>query len=197
MVLGQADRPLLQRHLEVPDTNLAVAVDGFLAAFAPEHERTRICRVGQEVVHRPIAGPGPPDPPLPDRSAWQLLAFVDQLHHDLPRRSDPPPEGEHSLDRVTDLLVRTEHNSIVLITIQADRQRQPQLAARGLVAQPTVEPGTDQVQLGFGHRSFEAEQQPIVEIRRRIQPIGVGDQRACQRAQIQQLMPVRRGAREP
>jgi hypothetical protein len=41
MVLGQADRPLLQRHLDVADGDPAVAVDRLLAAVTAEHETHR------------------------------------------------------------------------------------------------------------------------------------------------------------
>ena len=44
---------------------------------------------------------------------------------------------------------------------------------------------------------FRPEQQPVVELARRVHAVGVGDQRPGQRAQIQQLMPVRRRARQP
>jgi len=53
------------------------------------------------------------------------------------------------------------------------------------------------VQLGLGHRAFEAEQQAVVEVRRRVDAVGVGDQRLGERAEVEQLMPVGRGAREP
>ena len=194
MVLGQADRPLLQRHLDVVDAHAPVGVDALLAALATEHERAGIRRVGQEVVHRAIARARPADPPLPDGPARQLLALGDQLHHDLARRPQPPPQHEDALDRVPHLLVRAQHDPVVVVAIQPDRQREAQLAARGLVAQPAVQPRADQVQLGLGHRALQAEQQPVVEVRRRVDAVGVGDQRSRQRAQVQQLMPVRRAS---
>ncbi len=98
---------------------------------------------------------------------------------------------------MTHLLVRAEHDPIVVVTVEPNRQRQAQLAALGLVAQPAIQPGTNQVQLGLRHRALQAEQQPVVEVGRRVHAVGVGDQRAGQRAQIKQLMPVRRGARQP
>jgi len=77
MVLGQADGPLLHGHLHVTDLELAVLVEALLAALAPEHERARIGRVGEGVMHGAIAGAGPPDAALPDRPARQLLALGD------------------------------------------------------------------------------------------------------------------------
>jgi hypothetical protein len=85
MVLGQADGPLLRRHLDVADADTAVAINGLLAALKAEHERTDIRRVGQEVVHRAIARASPPDPALPDRAARELHA-PDRI-----RDADRPP----------------------------------------------------------------------------------------------------------
>ena len=51
MVLGQADGPLLQRHLDGPRPDLARRVQPLLLAGAAEHERSRIGGVGEEVVH--------------------------------------------------------------------------------------------------------------------------------------------------
>ena len=50
------------------------------------------------------------------------------------------------------------------------------------------------MQLSLTHRSLQPQQQPIVEISRRVHAVRVRDQRAGQRAQIKQLMPVRRRA---
>src|SRR5439155_10621341 len=104
MVLGQADRPLPDRHINAADAHLAVLVEALLPALASEHERAGIGRVGQQVVHRAIVRPSPADAPLPDRAPRQLLALGDQLHHDLTPRAQTPPHARHALDRVTDLL---------------------------------------------------------------------------------------------
>ena len=125
-------------------------------AGAAEHERARIGRVGQEVVHGAIAGARPAHAALADRPARQLLALGDQLADDLARRPEPPPQHEHALDRVPDLLIGRQHDPAVLVAVEPDRQREAQLAARGLVAQPAVQPRADQVQLGLGHRALQA-----------------------------------------
>ena len=149
MVLGQADRPLLQRHVDVTDLDAPFGVEALLAAFAAEHERARIRRVGQQVVHGAIAGPGPADAALPDRPARQLLALGDEFDHDLARRSEPPPQREDVLDRVSHLLIRAQHDPIVIVAIEPDRQRQPQRTPGGLVPEPAVHARADQVQLGL------------------------------------------------
>jgi len=53
------------------------------------------------------------------------------------------------------------------------------------------------VQFGLAHRALEAEQQPVVELAGRVDAVAVADQRPRQRAQIQELVPVRGRAREP
>jgi hypothetical protein len=53
------------------------------------------------------------------------------------------------------------------------------------------------MQLGLAHRALQPRQQPVVENSGRVDPVSVGDQRAGQRAQIQQPTPIRATAREP
>ena len=122
MVIGQADRPLLDRHLARADLDLAVLVEALLLAGAAEHERAGIGRVGQEVVHRPIVRGRPPHAPLADASARKLLALRDQLADDLARRAEPVPQLEDALDRVAHLLIGGQHDPPVLVAIEPDRR---------------------------------------------------------------------------
>ena len=73
---------------------------------------------------------------------------------------------------------------------EPDRQRRGQLAAAGLGEQPAAEPGPQQVQLGFGHLAFQAEQQPVVEGTGVIEAVLVEDERLGQRADLEQPVPV-------
>ena len=72
----------------------------------------------------------------------------------------------------------------------AARQVEPELATFGLVPAPLLEPGAHDVQLGLAHRALEPEQQPIVVERRVIDAVAVGDQRAGQSADLEQMVPV-------
>jgi hypothetical protein len=166
MVLGQADRPLLDRQLDRLDPQSAVGPEALLLALLAKRERPGIGRVGEEVVHGAIARARPADAALADRSAWQLLAVSDQLHHDLTSGTQLPPQTEHAVDRVADLLVGAEHDAVVLVAVKADRQRQAQFAALSFVAQPAIQPRADQVKLGLRHRALQTQQQPVVEVRR-------------------------------
>jgi len=46
---------------------------------------------------------------------------------------------------------------------QSDRQAAAEFSARRLVADPTVEAGTKDMEFRFAHRALQAEQQAIVE----------------------------------
>ena len=76
MVIGEADRPFLDRDINPADAHLAVLVDALDLPLAAVHERARISRVGQEVVNGAIARACPPDPSLPDRAARERLSSL-------------------------------------------------------------------------------------------------------------------------
>ena len=138
----QSTQAQLERNVESTERQYAL-VELLLLPLASVHERAGVRRVGQEVVYRAIARARPADAPLPDRAPRQLLILADQLHHDLARGAQPPPQAEDALDRVAYLLVRAEHDPVVLVAVEPDRQRQPQLAPLGLVAQPADQPRAD------------------------------------------------------
>jgi hypothetical protein len=88
-------------------------------------------------------------------------------------------------DRLGHRLISGEDHPAVLVVVQPDRQALPQLTTGGLVPQPLSEPGADQVQLGLGHRPFQAQHQAVVIAAGMVDPVRVGDQGVGQRAQIQ------------
>ena len=197
MVLGDQDPPLRDRRLDLRDLHTPLGVDRLDRPVAPIRIRARVVRVGQDLVHSTVIGRLPPDPPLGDPAAREPLPLGRQLGNDLPPRAAPVPQLEHSPDRAAHLLINAEPDLAILIALQPDRQRQPQLATGRLVLKPTTQPGADQMQLRLRHRALQTEQQSVVEIGGRVDPVRVGDQRAGQRAQIQELMPVRARARQP
>ena len=73
---------------------------------------------------------------------------------------------------------------------QPDRQSATQLAAGGLAADPAVEAGAQDVQFGLGHGALHAQQHPIIEQPRMVDPVGIGDQRVGHPGQVQQPVPV-------
>jgi hypothetical protein len=53
------------------------------------------------------------------------------------------------------------------------------------VANSAVQPGAQDVEFGFGHGSFEAEDEAIVEVARVIQAVGVGNQRSREGTEVE------------
>jgi hypothetical protein len=53
------------------------------------------------------------------------------------------------------------------------------------------------VQFRFRHRSFQPQQQAVIELGRIIDPIGVGNKRIEQRADLQKLMPIAARSGQP
>ena len=72
---------------------------------------------------------------------------------------------------------------------QADRQPAAQLAAGGLVPDAAFQPGPQHVELSFGHYALHAQDEPVVEQRRMVDAVGVGDQRVADPGQVQQPVP--------
>ena len=73
----------------------------------------------------------------------------------------------------------------------AHRHGLAQLAPSRLGFPAREHPRLQDMQFGFGHRPFQAQQQTIVVMGWIIHPIGVGDQRIEQRADFQKLMPIK------
>ncbi len=88
------------------------------------------------------------------------------------------------------------HFTIFLTPDEADGKAATQFAASGLVANPAVEAGAQDMQLGFAHGALEAKQQTIIEHRRMIDAVGIADERVGETAQIEQAVPIGIVARE-
>jgi hypothetical protein len=109
---------------------------------------------------------------------------------DRPRRPGSLEGLKQVAQRLLHGRVGIEHDLAARILHQPDRERHRQLAAAGLGQDPALQPGADEVKLRFGHRALEPEQEPVVEIGRVIEPVLVADQRAGQRADLEQPVPV-------
>ncbi len=190
MVIGDQHRPLLARHDVHAGDQLAGRVQALFGVRAAEGERSRIRRVGQEIMHRRVAGRRPGDPPGSVLPAGQQQPVLAQRQQHLAGRAEfiePPVDGG---DRLGHRLVRRDDHPVVPVVVQADRQALFQLAAGGLVPQALGQPGPDQVQLSLAEGALEAQDEAVVIGGGVVDAVGVGDQRAGQRAQVQQLVPV-------
>jgi hypothetical protein len=98
---------------------------------------------------------------------------------------------------LADAGVGIEHDVAGGVIDQPDGQAHGELPAPGLGQDPALQPRADEVQLGLADRAFEAEQQPVVDRAGVIEAVLVADQRARQRAQLEQPVPIGVVARQP
>jgi hypothetical protein len=124
-------------------------------------------------------------------------AVVDQVARHAVDAAAALEDVEDEADGVADPLVGIERHLARGALEVAARQVEPELAPLGLVPAPLLEPGAHDVQLGLAHRALEPEQQPVVVERRVVDAVAVGDQRAGEGADLEQLVPVAAGPGEP
>lgn len=105
---------------------------------------------------------------------------------------------EEQADRALHLFVGVEAKAQgVRIPFVPGGGQPGELAAPRLVALGPVQPQPHPVQLRLAHRALEAEQQPIVEVPRRVHALLVDQHDIRERAELQQAVPVGRGPGQP
>jgi hypothetical protein len=95
MVIRNEHRPLLARQRYGALHYLAGRIDAFLGAGAAKHERPRIDRIGEQVMHRRISRRLPHDPPSPGRPARQQQPVTTQRQQHLPPGAQFSEAAEH------------------------------------------------------------------------------------------------------
>jgi hypothetical protein len=90
--------------------------------------------------------------------------------------------GEDQPHHRLDLLVGVQGRLTRGAAHRAGRQRDGQLSPPCLGLLAGQHPLLEQVQLGLAHRSLQPQQQPVVVVDRVVDAVGVGQQRAGQRA---------------
>ncbi len=197
MMIRDGHLPLLTRQFLIAGNDAAGLVQTPAHLRSPEHVRPTIGGVGQEIVDRRVGRLGPADDPRAGGPARQPQTIRAQRQHHLTCRTQLVEPVEHSRDRGADRLIPAEHHPVVLVVVQPDRQQLAQLAPRGLVPQPGIEPRPQHVQLGLAHRALQPKHEPVVVVTGVIHPVRVGDQGVGHRAQVQQVIPVCVAARQP
>jgi hypothetical protein len=154
----------------------------------------------EQVLQRHPVGPVPCQLALavadPDPHA-QLDLMVDQPAQHRIERAQLHELTEDQAHHGLHLLVGIQHDRTRGCPHIPDRQRHGQLPPAGFGPLAGEHALLEQVQLCLAHRPFEAQQQPVVVVDRIVDPVAVGQQRAEQRAQLQQPMPVRTRAGQP
>ena len=80
--------------------------------------------------------------------------------------------------------------ALLLAPEEAHGQAAPEGPAGGLVANATIEPLAQGMQLGLAHGALQPEDQPVVEQRGVVDAVGIGEQGVGDSAQVEEAIPV-------
>src|SRR5258705_8944259 len=121
--------------------------------------------------HSGRSGKRPENRGAPSTARRKAEALLPKGLHSLACRADPRKRLEEVSDRIADLCIGIEHHVAELVINEARGQRTSILATAYLVQDSAPQPGFKDVQLSFTHRSFETEQQAVVEVGRIVHTI--------------------------
>ncbi len=105
--------------------------------------------------------------------------------------------GEDAGDDLAYLHVGVQRHTPIREPDQAGRQMLHVGAALHLAQAPRIQALAQQIEFGFRHGPFEPEQEPVVIQPRVVDALDVGDERAPERRQVEQMLPVGVVARQP
>ena len=197
VVIGDEDLPLVAGQLAAPCAQRAVRAEVAFVAGAAVDVGASVGRVGQRGVHGMVGGLDPGDLAGLAVQVDGLLQRPAQLLGAQPQPGGPHRPAHRELvergrDDAGDRLIGVEADLPVgLAPDQADRQAAAQLAAGGLVLDAALQPGPEHVELRLGHDAHQPQDEPVVEQRRMVDAVGVGDQRVAHPGQVQQPVPGR------
>src|SRR5450756_1512637 len=164
---------------------------------APVGEGPGLTRVLEHAQGAAVAQ-RPPDELALARSAREPArkeqALLAEAAHGARGRAAAAEGGEERAQRLLHLEVRIEDDASGGVVDETYGQLQLKLAAAGLGALAAEQAGAQHVQLGFAHGALEPEEQAIVEVGGVVEAVLVEDQRACEGADLQEAVPVRRAA---
>jgi len=105
--------------------------------------------------------------------------------------------AEDEADDLLHLRIRVQHHFPGRAADIPAGDGHSEFAAAGLAQPPLLHALLEDVQLRFAHRALEPEQEAVVVLARVVDAIDVGDERAEEGADFQELVPILRGTRQP
>jgi len=157
-------------------------------------------RVLQQVLQRHPVRPPPFQVPFARPFAHpdtELDAVLGQIAQHRVARAELRELAEDEAHDLLHLLVRVQCDFPRGAPDVAAGDRHGQIAAAGLAQPPLFHPLLEDRQLGLAHRALEPEQEAVVVLARVVDAIDVGDERAEEGADLQELVPILRGTRQP
>ena len=191
MVVGKEHRPLGAWQPTDPLAHDALVVDIALMAALAVGIGACVDGIGQHTVDRGVGRAAPTDLARRADLRGEGEVLAAQPEPDPTDRAELGEPFEHEANHTGHGFVGMKADlAIGIAPNQAHRQSAAQLAACRLVADPTLEAGAQDVQLGFGHGAFEPQHQAIVECAWVIDAIGIADQGIGHATEIEQAIPV-------
>src|SRR5215469_4735563 len=142
-----------------PFSDRALCIDVTFVASLAVGVSASIHRIGQDLVNGMVGGSDPADRPGHAgriRLQWQRQSFGTEPEPDAACRTEFAETFEDRTDGAGDSLIRMKQDFTILFSPnQTHRQAATQFSPCGLVADAAVEPGTNDMQLGFTHRALE------------------------------------------
>ena len=197
VVILDLDQPRCSWHAFHPRTNLAVGEDILDTSIAPKNIDARIRWVLQHAQNAIVRQMAPNELTVPCATVgplWKCKSpFGKPLRYGIGAACFSE-RNKQQFYRPAHLGVRVQHNRASVIVVQPDRQGKSQFTLLGFVQFAALEAGTKEMQFCLGHLGLQTKQQPVVEIARIVAAVFVDDQRAGQRAYLDQPIPIGVGA---
>src|SRR5215510_12329313 len=169
--------PLIHGQMPHPLSDDTVFIDVALAPGFTVGVSASIYRIGEDLVECVVGGGHPADRARHagrHRLQWKRQTFRSEPEPNATRRTEFGKTLENRADGAGNGMIGMKQDLAVLFSPnEAHRQSATQFAACRFVADAAVEPGADDMQLGFTHRALQSEQQAIIEQRRMIDTVGV------------------------
>ena len=198
MVILDQHLPFVHRQLAYSFAPRAGFVEHRLSAILAIDIGTRINRIGKHGMNGVVTGLAPAQLVMSIKRQREFDFLRTQPQPDAARRAQLGETGKDGADDIFDGRVGMDQDLAVrLAPDEADRQAPAQFAAGGLVLDAAVKAGTQDVQFGLTHGAFQTEQKPVVEQRRVVDAVVIGNQRIGQPGEFDQPVPVGVVARQP
>src|SRR5215472_10489636 len=155
-----------------------------------------IHRIGERIVDGRVRRGGPTDLAIRAGSRGEAKTLGAEPEPDLARRSQFRELREPGANGADHRFIGMKANFAVRFSPhKTHRQTAPEFPACRLIADASLESCPQDVQFGFGHNTFQAQDQAIVKKRRMIDAVAITDQSVSHAAQIEQAIPVSMVAR--
>jgi predicted RNA methylase len=191
MVVPDDDRPMLACEMPHTFTLGAGLIEHQLLAGSAIDIGSGIDWRLEHAVNGAVLRFGPSDFAALSLAAREFAALIAKPFPHAARRSHLRETDEDHADSLHNRFVRVKEDLAVgLAPHKPNRQPPAQLAAPRLAALSAIQARPQHMQFGFGHRAFQPQQEPVIEQRRMIEAIGIGNQRVGEPGQFNEPVPV-------